>query len=55
VLDDHPLGDAALVAAPAEQGAFEVVVVNSTALVSGGAGVGDGLNAVEQVRADYRS
>jgi hypothetical protein len=49
VLDDHPSGGACLVALSAVEGAFEVVVVYPPPFPGGGAGVEDGLDAVEEV------
>jgi hypothetical protein len=52
VLDDHPSSGAGLVAVSAVQGAFEVVMVRPPPLSGGGAGVEDGLDAVEQELVD---
>jgi hypothetical protein len=52
VLDRQSLGDPSLVAATAEQGAFEVVVMHPAAFLGGRAGRCDGLDAVEQVWVD---
>ncbi|MEC3979628.1 hypothetical protein QMK34_30675 [Amycolatopsis sp. H20-H5] len=52
VLDDHALGDAGSLAVAAEQRTLEVVVVDAPMFSSGGAGVEDVLDVVEQVRAD---
>ena len=52
VLDDHPSAGACLVAMPAVQGALKVVVMYSSSLSGGCAGVEGGLDAVEQVLVD---
>ena len=52
MLDDHPLGDPGLLAAAAEQGTFEVVVVDAAAFLGGGVGLDDVLDALEEIVTD---
>jgi hypothetical protein len=54
VLDDQPSDCACQVAVFAAQGAFEVVVVHLSPFPGGGAGVEDGLDAVEQMLVNER-
>lgn len=54
VLDDHPTAVACLVALPAVQDAFQVVVVDPPSFPGGGARVEDSLDAVEEMRVDER-
>ncbi|WUI92044.1 hypothetical protein OHB21_13010 [Nocardia puris] len=53
-LDDHPPDGSGPLAASAEQGSFEVVVVDSSAFVGVGAGFEDLLDVVEEVLVDQR-
>ncbi|HEX7661632.1 MAG TPA: hypothetical protein VF444_19335 [Pseudonocardiaceae bacterium] len=54
VLDDHSSDPAGLLAASAEDAAFQVVVVDSAAFCRSGAGVQKLLDTVEQARVDER-